>query len=138
MAGIATGSGAPSGAANGAASGAAGSSAGAGGWSWGDFMAAAPREEMRRAYQLRPVYFRRDAFKDRRADDRGRDRIDRDVPFAGKLLGQRLGQGDDRRLGRRVVHERRVSFLAGNRGHVHDPPVATLEQPGNNRLAEQK
>jgi hypothetical protein len=62
--GIATGNGAPSAAAtNGAASGASGSAAGSGGWSWGGFMAASPREEMPRAYQLRAVYFRRDLFK---------------------------------------------------------------------------
>jgi hypothetical protein len=38
-------------------------SEGLGGWSWGDFMAAARLEEKPRAYQLRPVYFRRDQFE---------------------------------------------------------------------------
>jgi hypothetical protein len=56
----------------------------------------------------------------------GRDRVDPD-PARAELLGQRLGQVGQRRLGRRVVDHQRVGQPRVHRAGVDDHPAAGRE-----------
>jgi len=59
-------------------------------------------------------------------DESRREGVDRH-PFAGELLGERLREGRDARLRRRIVRLAEVPDLPDHRGDVHDASVVLLE-----------
>src|SRR5215813_10452439 len=68
------------------------------------------------------------------ADDGRGHRVDENAARA-RLLGERLGQADHSGLGRRVGHEGRIAFLAGDGGDVDDAPAPLLQHHADGRSA---
>ena len=66
----------------------------------------------------------------RRGDDGRGDGVDQHAG-GGQFLARRLGQADDRGLGRRIDGQVRVAVLPGHAGQVHHPAPAPVAHAGH-------